>query len=268
VINKLMPPMTMFREALGQMIAGRNEFGVPVVFGTSIPLCIDERLVLEGFEFNCGMGVKFAAVAPDGELRGCNQALKGYGNITRTPLETIWQSDALEDYRDHRWVTGICKGCPLLERCGGGCRVDNSQVADYCPDAFVRHLEKRPALVEQILEREAAKPAPPPVPVSELTGKRQLRAEDGLLVIRKHKEKYLVRDNYSTMVVDEVCAAMCEKATDGYAEEADLWAAGRFHAPHLANQVFGRYVDHLTAVGVLCERAIEPARLNTGMSLS
>ncbi|HEX3685563.1 MAG TPA: radical SAM protein [Bryobacteraceae bacterium] len=253
VINKLMPPIALFREALGRMIAARRDFGIPVVFGTSIPLCIDERLVLEGFEFNCGMGVKFAAIAPDGELRACNQALKGYGNVTRTPLETIWQSDALDDYRDHRWVTGICKGCALLDRCGGGCRVDNSQIGDYCPDSFVRHLEKRPDTVERILEAESAMPARPQVPASPHTGKRRLRAERNLIVIRKHKEKYLVRDDYSAAVVDDVAADLCEGAGSGSVEEMDLWAACARRNSGVSAALLGRYVDHLVATGVLYE---------------
>lgn len=254
VINKLMPPISMFRSALGQMIRGRDEFGIPVVFGTSIPLCIDERLVLEGFEFNCHMGTRFGAIAPDGELRACNQALKGYGNVTRTPLEEIWASEELDDYRDHRWVTGICTDCPLLDRCGGGCRVDNSQAADYCPDSFVRHLSRRPDVVERILEREAEQPAPPPVQPSPRTGQRRVRAEHGLIVNRKHPEKYLVRDDYSTIVVDDVAAELCTAASVTV-DERDLWAAlsRRWDVP---GPLLGRYVDHLVACGALVEEGV------------
>lgn len=253
VINQLMPPIRLFREALGRMIDARRDFGIPVVFGTSIPLCVDERLVLEGFEFNCHMGVKFAAVAPDGELRACNQALKGYGNITRVPLEVIWQSEALDDYRDHRWVTGICVGCPLLDRCGGGCRVDNSQRADYCPDSFVRYLDKRPDTVEKILAREAERPPRPEVPASKDAGRRRLRAEDGLLVVRKHPEKYLVRDDYSVAVVDDLCADLCQGATGQAVDEFDLWAACAGRHDQASAALMARYVDHLVAVGVLHE---------------
>jgi len=251
IINKMMPPIDMFREALGQLIAARDDFGIPVVFGTTIPLCVDERLVLEGFEFNCHMGVKFGAVAPDGEMRACNQALKGYGNITKTPLEEIWQSAALDDYRDHRWVTGICTECPLLDRCGGGCRVDNSQTADYCPDSFVRDMDKRPDVVERILAREAERGPAAPVPVSPQTGRRRLKTEDGLSIIRKHPEKYLARRSYSVLVVDDVCADLCAAASDGVDEPA-LWDACRRRNGNLDDALLGRYVDHLVAAGVMC----------------
>jgi len=251
VINKLMPPLEMFRAALTQIISGRDDFRIPVVFGTSIPLCIDDRLVTRGFEFNCHMGVKFGAVAPDGEMRACNQALCGYGNITVTPLEQIWQSPALDEYRDYRWVTGICVDCPLLERCGGGCRVDNSQLANYCPDAFVRYLDRRPDVVDRIIASEANNQTPRVVPRSPQTGKRRLRAEEGLILIRKHPEKYIVRDNYSTLVVDDVCVDLCSATQSDYCDERTAWAFVRRNKPELSDELLGRYVDHLGDCGVL-----------------
>jgi len=253
VLTQLMPPITMFRDALGQLIAGRNDFGLAVGFGTSIPLCIDKRLITEGFEFNCQMGVKFAAIAPDGEMRACNQALKGYGNVTQTPIEEIWKSDSLDDYRDLSWVTGVCADCELLDRCGTGCRVDNSQNADYCPDAFVRDMDKRPDLVSEILAQPPEERAP--VPESPLTGQRRLKGEPNLLIIRKHPEKYLVRDNYSSLTVDDVAAELCGAAQSGITSEQDLWTSALRQLPHrqLSPALLGRYVDHLVHEGVLIE---------------
>jgi radical SAM protein with 4Fe4S-binding SPASM domain len=253
-LNALMPTVAQFREALGQILAARSDFGVNIAFGTSIPLCIDERLVDERLDFDCEMGTKFASIAPDGRLRLCNQALKHYGNVLETPLEILWRDPALDEYRDMRWVTGVCAECPLLDRCGAGCRVDNSQPVDYCPDAFVRDLERRPELVNEIVKSDLGRRPPELIEVSPRTGQRRLKAEDGLLIIRKHPEKYLVRRNYSALVVDECCADLCDECLDGFRNERQLWQAMQALGHHTNDErLLGRYIDHLVAAGVLIE---------------
>ena len=247
--------MIQFRQALDQIIAARNDFGCKVGFGTSIPLCIDERLITEGLACNCEMGIKFASIAPDGRLRLCNQALKSYGNILESPLEILWQDKSVDEYRDMSWVTGVCSECPLLERCGAGCRVDNSQSMDYCPDAFVRDLKRRPEVVEKIATRMDEHTPYQTVPISPDTSKRHLRTEDGLLILRKHPEKYLVRSNYSALVVDDICADLCTASQGGFHDEKDLWWMARAHSlTDIDDALLGRYVDHLVAANVLIER--------------
>ncbi|MCG8427778.1 MAG: radical SAM protein [Chromatiales bacterium] len=255
-MNALMPSVEQFRAALDQIIDARRDFGITVSFGTAIPLCADKRLVSEGLEFNCQMGSRFAAVAPNGDLRLCNQSLKQYGNITETPLTELWQQRSLNDYRDMRWVTGVCRDCPLLDRCGSGCRVDNSQSEDYCPDAFVRGLEKRPELVADILNESGDIRTVPEIPSSPNTGSRRIRTEKDLLIIDKYAEKYLVRSNYSALVVDQRCVDICVKSKDGVIDEVDLWrSVQQSDSIPLRDDVMGRYVDHLVAAGVLVEEA-------------
>ncbi len=251
----LMPTIEQFRIALDQILAARKDFNITVTFGTAIPLCADERLITEGLEFNCQMGVRFAAISPNGDLRLCNQAMKHYGNILETPLETLWQHEDLNEYRDMRWVTGVCRECPLLERCGAGCRVDNSQSENYCPDLFVRNLQKRPKLVEQVLATSGAKRLINEIPLSSTAGERRLRVENGLLIVNKHPEKYIVRPNFTALIVDQRCVDLCNGSSNHhFVDEVDLWRSVQNREADPANdEIMSRYVDHLIAAGVLIE---------------
>jgi radical SAM protein with 4Fe4S-binding SPASM domain len=246
--DSLMPPLQMFKQALDQLVLAKEELGIPIVFGTTIPLCVDERLLTADLFRNCNMGTRFASIAPNGDLRACNQALKNYGNILSTPLEELWQSPSMDDYRDLSWVTGVCRDCPLLEHCGGGCRVDNSQDKDYCPDAFVRNFTERPKIVERVVEWLAEQRATsatrflPGVPVE---------AEPGLLLVDKHPEKYIVRDNYSVIIVDRAVLELVRRIATGQNNPESLLSAAQILVPGLQADNFAFIMSYLIGAGII-----------------
>lgn len=122
--EQLIPTVSQIREAITQMIAARDEFGIKVSFGTSTPFCLDERLITENLAFTCGVGAWFASIDPMGEFRICNQSAKSYGNILDRPLHQIWHSRQLnEEYRLGNWLQKPCNSCIFRMDCLGGCRV-------------------------------------------------------------------------------------------------------------------------------------------------
>ena len=112
--SRLKPSLSQFKDALTQMIKAREEFKIPVGFGTAIPFCLDERLITEDMWADCGVGVSFAAINPNGDLRICNQSNIVYGNVLKESIEEIWNKKELDQFRNLRWVEKPCKKCPCL----------------------------------------------------------------------------------------------------------------------------------------------------------
>ncbi|HMW40705.1 MAG TPA: SPASM domain-containing protein, partial [Saprospiraceae bacterium] len=125
--DDLSPSIYQIRDAISQMIQARNDFGITVMFGTSTPFCLDERVVKEGLAFRCGVAEWFASINPLGELRICNQSGQSYGNILETPLHKIWQSRSIDtEYRSLKWMEEPCNSCVVKNDCLGGCRISDT----------------------------------------------------------------------------------------------------------------------------------------------
>lgn len=121
------PSLEQIRSAIGQMIQAREELGFEMYFGTSTPMCLDERLFSQKLAFRCGAGQWFASINPQGEMRICNHSTKSYGNVIITPLHEIWHENQINtDYRDARITGGQCDGCAAFKICRGGCRIDQN----------------------------------------------------------------------------------------------------------------------------------------------
>jgi len=140
--KKLLPTNEQFNIALNQIIKAKKDFGIPLGFGTAIPYCLDKRLIKENIYANCGIGVTFGAITPEGDFRICNQSLKIYGNVLKEPIEKIWNKKELDEFRDLSWVTEPCKDCDLLYECVGGCKVDSNCPGEFCVDCAVRGCKK------------------------------------------------------------------------------------------------------------------------------
>lgn len=147
LLQNLMPSISQFRNAVTQIIDAKNDLGINILFGTSIPFCIDERLIKENLTFSCGAGTWFAAVDPFGNLRICNQAKTKIGNILDNSLEKIWnnkKNEYLSLYRNLKWVKKPCSKCPLLVKCICGCRIDNTCEPELCIDSYMRKNNFKP----------------------------------------------------------------------------------------------------------------------------
>lgn len=119
------PSLQQIRDAITQMISARSELGIEMHFGTSTPLCLDERLFTERLAFRCGAGEWFASINPQGEFRICNHSTRSYGNVTTTPLHKVWHARPIDsEYRNAPLRDDICNGCAAFQLCRGGCRIN------------------------------------------------------------------------------------------------------------------------------------------------
>jgi radical SAM protein with 4Fe4S-binding SPASM domain len=190
--KELLPTTEQFNIALDQMIRAKQDFGIPLGFGTAIPYCLDKRLIKENIYANCGVGVTFGAINPQGDFRICNQSLRIYGNVLKEPIEKIWNKRELDEFRDLGWVDEPCKSCELLYECAGGCKVDSNCPGEFCIDCAVRG-HKRPLNKVRIRVEE------PEFKVPE--NMRRLKKNKYLKLNDFHKEIYLVTQ-YQTVEID------------------------------------------------------------------
>jgi len=120
------PSIYQIRSAIDQMLRAREDFQIEMLFGTSTPYCLDERLITEDLAFTCGAGTWFASINPSGELRICNHSNKPYGNILKEPLNKIWHSRNIDfEYRNKELAEPVCRDCPFMSQCLGGCRINS-----------------------------------------------------------------------------------------------------------------------------------------------
>lgn len=150
---KLMPTVEQFKSLLDQMIRVQKKTKMLVGFCTAIPYCLDLRMAEYGLLSNCGAGVSFLSVSPDGEVRICNQSSTSYGNVLKKDIVAIQNSKKIDEFRNKSWVTKPCSGCFLFDLCLGGCKVDNSVGQKYCVDYAVRGLKKCPISKSEFYKR-------------------------------------------------------------------------------------------------------------------
>ncbi len=149
---KLMPTVEQFKDLLSQMIRVQKKSKMLVGFCTAIPYCLDLRMAEYGLLSNCGAGVSFLSVSPDGEVRICNQSSTSYGNVLNDDIIKIQNNKKIDEFRNKSWVTKPCGECFLFDLCLGGCKVDNSSDKKYCVDYAIRDLKKCPVDKKSFLE--------------------------------------------------------------------------------------------------------------------
>lgn len=192
--KKLSPSLKQFKIALGDMIRAKKDFGIPVGFGTAIPYCIDKRLIKEDLQADCGVGVTFAAINPKGDLRICNQSQQIYGNVLKEPLEKIWNSKKINNFRNLKWVSDPCKNCSMLHNCVCGCKVDTNCSGEYCVDYAVRGHKKPLNKLKKIKEEKL---------ISYPLNYRRFKKNKYLKLNDYHREDYIVT-RYQTVQIDNL----------------------------------------------------------------
>lgn len=141
---RMQPSVDELRVAIGQILKAQDDFPFrgDIGFGTALPYCFDERLIERGMQANCGVGTWFSAITNTGEFRLCNQSRMSFGNVLQKPIPDIWLDPRVDThFRALRWVDEPCASCPVLEDCGGGCKVDEGcESGEFCIDRLIRGL--------------------------------------------------------------------------------------------------------------------------------
>lgn len=203
--HRLKPTRDQFHTAVGQIIQAKRHFAVfggRIGFGTAIPYCLDERMVINGITANCGVGTHFCAINPQGEFRMCNQSQLVFGSLPDEPIEAIWNKPSLDIFRDLSWVSEPCQSCELLLDCTGGCKVDANCSNKFCIDYAVRGLSKPVTeLVAKVQHRKPAQMYP--------VNYRVFRPNRYTKLTTRYPEKFLVT-RYQTVKLDETALEMAQ----------------------------------------------------------
>jgi radical SAM protein with 4Fe4S-binding SPASM domain len=109
-----------------EQVARFRASGKRVKFNNNIPFCLGGELTQA-----CPAGDTHCTISPLGKARLCNHSPYEVGDILKTSIEEIWQSDAVGRWR--RQVPAMCQRCAAFEICRGGCRANaraNGQATD------------------------------------------------------------------------------------------------------------------------------------------
>jgi len=228
-----------FGIALGQMIAARDDFNIPVGFGTAIPYCLDERLITENMFANCGAGFTFCAVSPEGDVRACNQSEISYGNVIEGPIEQIWKNKELNKFRDLSWVTTPCCSCVALKDCLCGCKVDSSFSSGYSIDYAVRGKTKslEPALLFPKLD---------PL-LTHFDGYRSIKLDRYVKLNKRYQEHYLIT-RYQTIEINKEAQEIIEFLIGGESSEENLVL---HFSRYISEQEIRLFLDRLFLIGAI-----------------
>jgi radical SAM protein with 4Fe4S-binding SPASM domain len=238
--KQLKPSLDQFRVALGQMIRGRDDFQIPVGWGTAIPFCLDHRMIEENMTADCGAGITFAAINPKGKVRTCNQSKRIYGNILTESMEEIWRKPKLSEFRSLAWIEKPCIGCKILPDCLCGCKVDASSAKTYSVDYAVRGDETLTILEDnnKCLQETGMDIR------SEL---RFFRLNPYARINTAHKETYLIT-RYQTIEIDELSLHMLGQIIDGIISEELLVD---LNTKQVEDTEIRRFVSLLAEVGAI-----------------
>jgi len=89
--------------------------GERVQFGVCIPQCL-----VDNSSTGCLAGTAYCTIDPWGNVRPCNHSALLAGNLLHQPLEEIWHSAVMEDFRNA--IPAQCRTCTAFGQCHGGCR--------------------------------------------------------------------------------------------------------------------------------------------------
>jgi radical SAM protein with 4Fe4S-binding SPASM domain len=91
----------------------RNSFDIR--YGNCIPHCFTPSS-----SAGCWAGIAYCTVDPWGNLRPCNHSPTIVGNLFEAPINALWQSDIMEQWR--ALTPSGCVACTAFDLCHGGCR--------------------------------------------------------------------------------------------------------------------------------------------------
>lgn len=244
VSNELKLTPEQFDLALDQMIWARDTYGIDVGWGTAIPSCLNEKLVECGMESDCGAGVTFAAINPNGDVRICNQSMHIYGNLlSDMSFHEIWHQKGIDEFRDLAWTKGtICDECHSLASCLGGCKVDASIEGEYSVDYSIREKQERPVFVDKIEEKLQELQAASPNGNRFFSVNRFTRLHD------VYPEKYAVTQ-FQTVLLDDDGAKILKHIIErGVISEGALKQA--FTTEYSEDEI-ARFVTSLVAIAAI-----------------
>ena len=128
--KELVPDKKMLQEAFTAIEAfAASNPQMRFVSGVCTPLCLIDTASYPHIRFakcSTDLSARPVTVNYSGDVRFCNHSPRVLGNIYDRPIGEI-----LTDPEINEWYSPLpeeCGKCPLLQRCGGGCRAASEQV--------------------------------------------------------------------------------------------------------------------------------------------
>lgn len=119
-----------FNTMLESLLRVRRELGIRVDSAWVYSLCgIETKECINTFGFNrrCVCGQYAFTVDAVGNMKACGCDSNNYGNILKTDFSTAILK--MKKWQDGSLMADICRTCPTLDICGGGCRSDSFSFA-------------------------------------------------------------------------------------------------------------------------------------------
>lgn len=117
-----------------EIVRIEGDFGISAVFGDAFPMCMvpkKYRYIVQG----CWMATGFGHIGHTGNVKACGISQHVFGNMLQMPLQQIWQSPEMVNFRKMEWLPDKCLAC--TDFCGGGCIASRISSIGYGPDEFL-----------------------------------------------------------------------------------------------------------------------------------
>lgn len=131
------------RQSLLELMRIEREVGIPVDVLGCYPRCLfaDTDAYRRFSHRTCVAGCTTATIGADGNIRACSHTDASYGNIFEGSLQSAWQN--MEGWRQGAFIPNLCHGCPVVNACRGGCRVNT-----LTPDLHHMDIHASPHLLD------------------------------------------------------------------------------------------------------------------------
>lgn len=109
-------------EPLLQIARERTEhYGMRLIWYTPTMYCHFDPVQMELGVKGCTAAAYNMCVEPDGSVIPCQSYYETIGNLLTDSWDSIWNHELAQWLRERRYTPDVCRACPVLSECGGGC---------------------------------------------------------------------------------------------------------------------------------------------------
>ena len=107
--------------------------GQRLIWYTPTRYCEFDPLLLDLGVKGCTAALYAMCIEPDGAVLPCQSYYQPLGRLPQDAWETIWNHPLALSLRERRDIHPACRGCSILDVCGGGCPLSRHAQPDLAP---------------------------------------------------------------------------------------------------------------------------------------
>jgi radical SAM protein with 4Fe4S-binding SPASM domain len=130
------------RRLPGLLEAAENA-GIRLVWYSPLPYCIFNPVLYGLGAKSCACVDGILSVDPAGQVLPCSSFGDGIGSLLTSSFDRIYRSRAAAYWRRKEFVPPVCRDCPDVDVCGGGCPLYWDAAGSF--DEIPRAAAPRPA---------------------------------------------------------------------------------------------------------------------------